>query len=117
MNNSSSFSNIESSFRQAMADAGLTFTGELVADSGLQRFKADGEHNPDSWYVLHTDGVPSGCFGNWKTGAEGTWSAKLEQEFTKAEKAAYRKRIAEDKAKREAEKLSLIHISEPTRPY
>ena len=103
MTNSSEFCNIEASFRQCMRDAGLEFAGEIVADGVLHRFKADGEHNPDSWYVLHSDGVPTGIFGNWKTGVEGTWSAKPEQEFTKAEKAVYRKNIADDKAKRDAD--------------
>ena len=102
MNNLSSFcNNIEADFRQAMSAAGLVFAGEIVADGVLHRFKADGDHAPDCWYVLHSDGVPAGSFGNWKTGVEGTWSAKPEQEFTKAEKAAYRKRIADAKAKRD----------------
>ena len=101
MNNSSGFCNIESSFRQAMADAGLTFAGEIVADSGLQRFTVEGDHGPHGWYVLYTDGVPAGVYGCNKRGIEAKWSAKPETEFTKEEKAAYRRRMADAKAKRD----------------
>ena len=103
MNNSSGFCNIESSFRQAMADAGLTFAGEIVADSGLQRFTVEGDHGPHGWYVLYTDGVPAGVYGCNKRGIEAKWSAKPESEFTKEEKAAYRQRMADAKAKRDAD--------------
>ncbi len=101
MTNYRDFGNIENSFRQAMADAGLTFDGEIVADGALHRFKVDGDHGPHSWYVLHPDGVPAGVYGCHKRDLEGTWSAKPEREFTKAERSAYRKQIADDKAKRD----------------
>lgn len=102
MNNLSSFcNNIESSFRQAMSAAGLVYTGEIVADGVLHRFSVADERDQSGWYVLHGDGVPAGTYGCWRRDIEGTWCAKPEQEFTKAEKAAYRKRIADAKAKRD----------------
>lgn len=84
-----------------MADSGLTFAGEIVADSGLQRFTVEGDHGPHGWYVLYTDGVPAGVYGCNKRGIEAKWSAKPETEFTKEEKAAYRRRMADAKAKRD----------------
>ena len=103
MTNSSEFCNIEADFRQCMRNAGLEFAGEIVADGELHRFKVDGDSGPHGWYVLHSDGVPAGVYGCNKRDIEVKWSAKLETEFTKEEKSAYRKRIADAKAKRNAD--------------
>ena len=103
MTNSSEFCNIEVDFRQCMRNAGLEFAGEIVADGELHRFKVDGDSGPHGWYVLHSDGVPAGVYGCNKRDIEVKWSAKLETEFTKEEKSAYRKRIADAKAKRNAD--------------
>lgn len=103
MTNYRDFGNIENSFRQAMADAGLRFDGEILADGALHRFKVEGDHGPHGWYVLHPDGVPVGVYGCHKRDLEGTWCAKPEKELTKVEKTAYRKQVADAKVKRDAE--------------
>ena len=103
MNNSSDFCNSVDLFRQAMRDDGLEYDGEIIPDVPLQRFKANGDHSNNSWYVLHTDGVPNGIYGCHKLGIEGAWIAKPEKELTKAEKVAYRKQVLDTKVKRDAE--------------
>ena len=102
MNNLSSFcNNIEADFRQAMNAAGLVYDGEIIADGVLHRLSVADDRDQTGWYVLFGDGVPAGTYGCWRRDIEGTWCAKPEQEFTKAEKAAYRKQQADAKAKRD----------------
>lgn len=93
MNNTQSFCNIESSFRQAMNDAGLVYAGEIVADGERHRFKADGDDNQNSWYTLHLDEPVCGNYGCWKRGINENWRAKTERKFTKEQNEAYRRRM------------------------
>lgn len=59
--------------RAAMRQAGLDYAGEIIPDSKLHRFKAAGDHEKNSWYVLHA-GVPAaGAFGCWKRSFKETW--------------------------------------------
>ena len=46
-------------FRAAMRAAGLDYAGLIHADGKLHRFKAAGDHEKNSWYVLHA--WPAGC--------------------------------------------------------
>ena len=60
-------------FRAAMRAEGLDYAGPIQADGRLHRFKAEGDHARNSWYVLH-DGTPAaGAFGCWKRGFKKTW--------------------------------------------
>ena len=45
-------------FRAKMMAAGLDYQGEIIPDVPLQRFKVTGDKAKNSWYVLHTDGLP-----------------------------------------------------------
>lgn len=72
-------------FRIALCAAGLDFAGEIIADGKLHRFKAAGDRERNSWYVLHP-GVPvAGAFGCWKRGFKETWCEKRRENFTDAE--------------------------------
>lgn len=57
----------------AMHAAGLDHAGEVVADGKLHRFKAAGDHQRNSWYVLHAGPPSAGAFGCWKHGFKETW--------------------------------------------
>jgi putative DNA primase/helicase len=89
-------------FRDAMASAGIAFSGEIIADGSLHRFKPDtdkaGKRN--AWYVAHfDDDRPAGAFGSWKEGGgKHTWTAKGLKPLTPEE----RKRMAADAAERKA---------------
>jgi len=92
-------------FRQAMADAGLMYSGELIADGSLHRFNADGDKptNQNSWYVLHDSDFPAGAFGCWQRGVSGKWRSKSERRFTAAEREQYARHIEQQRQQRERE--------------
>ena len=94
----------EIDFRAAMAAAGLDFTGELIPDGRLRRIKVNGDRNPNSWYVLHLDGLPAGSFGDWKRGLSETWCAKTGDILTEAERAERDRKWKQQQAEREADR-------------
>lgn len=105
MAHSFTMNNHAQQFREAMAAAGLLYSGDLIADGVLHRFTADGDkaHKKNSWYVLHDDGLPAGAFGCWKRDMAGTWSAKPEKEYTAQEREQHRQRMESMKRQREQE--------------
>ncbi|PJF45849.1 MAG: hypothetical protein CUN48_16800, partial [Candidatus Thermofonsia Clade 3 bacterium] len=94
----------EEAFAQAMRAHGITPPGEIIADGRLHRFSTNGKRGDDGgWYVLHTDGIPAGAFGDWRKGDEPiTWRADLGRALTLAEEQEARRRI--EQARREAER-------------
>ena len=64
------------SFGSAMHLAGLDHAGPLVADGKLHRFKAEGDHARNSWYVLHAGPPAAGAFGCWKRGLKENWCGR-----------------------------------------
>jgi putative DNA primase/helicase len=95
-------------FLQAMAGAGLIYSGDLIPDGQLHRFDAEGDKRgkKNSWYVLHDDGLPAGAFGCWQRGLSETWSAKPEQEYSPAEREQFRQRMESMKRQREQEQVA-----------
>lgn len=95
-------------FRQAIAGAGLIYSGDLIADGVLHRFDAEGDKHgkKNSWYVLHDDGLPAGAFGCWQRGLSETWSAKPERDYSPAEREQYRQRMESMKRQREQEQAA-----------
>ena len=69
--------NIESHFADVLASAGFT-APELIADGKIHRFDGpeDKRGKKNAWYVLHSDGIPAGSFGDWRTGLSQTWCGK-----------------------------------------
>jgi putative DNA primase/helicase len=65
--------NLQGDFHAALANAGLVFDGEIIADGKLHRFKAAGDHAKNSWYVLNGDSPAAGAFGCWKRAIKETW--------------------------------------------
>lgn len=93
-------------FRQAIAAAGLEAPDVIHDDGAIHRFSTNGRRGDDSgWYVSHTDGVPSGAFGCWRTGLQSTWCSKSDHDMTTAEVEAHRQRIKAMQAQREAEQV------------
>lgn len=90
-------------FKQAMAAVGIDCQAEIIADGRLHRFKPNGSKNPDGWYVLHSDGIPAGSFGNWRNGQSFTWCSKKQSELTPQEREDFLRRIEQQKRAREAE--------------
>ena len=92
-------------FQDALAAAGLGRPDNIIDDGKIYRFTVEGDkpRSLNGWYLLHTDGVPAGVFGNWKQDFSASWCAKSDTELTPLERAAHRKRIEAMKAEREAE--------------
>jgi putative DNA primase/helicase len=89
-------------FRRAMSEAGLIHTVEIYADGKLHRFKADGDHARNSWYVVHAGPRAAGAFGCWKRDIKETWCERRGN-FSQAELQRIRQQIkeAESKGKKE----------------
>lgn len=97
-----------------MDDAAILFRNALqatygqldwlpVPDGSIHRFRVPddkpGTHN--GWYVLYLDGIASGAFGSWKSGAASTWCSR--EPVDAREAAQIRERIDQARRQREAE--------------
>ena len=65
--------NVIEDFRAAMRAAGLDYDGPIIADGKLHRFKAEGDRDRNSWYVLHIGPPAAGAYGCWKRGFKESW--------------------------------------------
>ncbi|MDD2893185.1 MAG: toprim domain-containing protein [Halothiobacillaceae bacterium] len=95
------YSNTEAAFLDAMHAAKCAPSdGHVIADGVLHRFRVDGDkpNTKNGWYVLHGDGIPSGAFGSWKHGVNQTWSAKSNNELSRAERAEHSHRVTAARA-------------------
>jgi len=92
-------------FREAIRAAGMTPPDNVAADGKLRRFAPNGKRGDDAgWYVLHGDGIPAGCFGDWRTGVSQSWRADVGRPLTTAEEAKNRARLEAIQKERDAEK-------------
>ena len=64
---------VSENFRDTLTKAGLVFDGGIIADGKLHRFKASGDREKNSWFVLHAGTPAAGAFGCWKRGVKETW--------------------------------------------
>ena len=61
-------------FQAAMLAAGMTPPDTIIADGKIHRFATNDRRGDDAgFYVLHLDGIPAGCFGNWRESRTETW--------------------------------------------
>ena len=96
--------NAQQEFRDAIAAAGLTPPDEIIGDGKIQRFSSNGNpRDKAGWYVFHDDERPAGRFGCNRAQVDATWSSKNKREFTPEEKRAWRKKMDDAKAQREAD--------------
>jgi putative DNA primase/helicase len=91
--------------RVAMAAAGIEYTGQVCADGKLHRFKAEGDHARNSWYVLHVGPPAAGAFGCWKRGLKQTW-CECKGNLSQAEWQRIRERWHETEATVKAETVA-----------
>lgn len=63
---------------------------DIIADGDIHRFRDERDRpgTRNGWYVLHTDGIPAGAFGSWKTGEHHTWC--IRETLTPAERESMR---------------------------
>lgn len=91
-------------FRTAIEQAGLTPPETIVADGKIHRFPSNGDSGDDAgWYILFSDGLPAGSFGDWRLDLKQNWCAKPDRIMTAAERADYRARCEAARQQREIE--------------
>lgn len=98
------FHSPESAFLDAMRAAGLDYSGPIIADGVLHRFKVNGDLTENSFYNLHLDGIAAGHFGCWKRGVKENWCAVNSESLTDEQRAERDRRWKQQQAKRDAER-------------
>jgi len=94
-------------FRNAMREAQYTPPDDLAPDGKLRRFSQSGKPKDDAAYcVLYGDGIPAGCFGDWRTGYSQKWCMEIARELTDEEKAEQRRRQEAARQQREADRVA-----------
>ena len=88
---------------QSMLDVGITPPKDILFDGRLHRFCTSGKRGNNGWYIAYSDGVPSGVFGDWKTGQQVNFRADIGRKLTMMEEVANTKRMAEARALRDFE--------------
>ena len=102
-------------FRQAIMAAGIEAPDDIHGDGAIHRFSPSGRGNDKAaWYMLHTDGIPAGAFGDWRSGLQSTWCAKSDNAMTDAEREAHRQRIKAMKAQRDADLMATQQAASET---
>lgn len=95
--------NAKDQFIKAIKACGITPPETIEAGGKLHRFASNGKRGDDSgWYIFHDGNHLAGAFGCWRSGITETWKADIGRAYTAEEKAAFKKRIAEDRAQAEA---------------
>ena len=91
------------SFAECLRAAGLEVEA-VLADGLLHRCgTTDRPHRKDGAYKAFLDAPASIWWKNWRTGDEGTWTARPEKELTTAQRKALHERLAAAKADTKAE--------------
>jgi len=93
-----------SQFRDAIRATGLE-PPDVIELGKLHRFPGNGKRpsNRAGWCLLFDDGL-GGCFGDWSSGPSETWQAKRDKSLSRAERAAFARRVEEAKKQAEAER-------------
>jgi putative DNA primase/helicase len=91
-------------FKDAIQAAGLT-PPDVIEPGKFQRFPGDGKRksNEAGWCKLFGDGM-GGVFGDYSTGLSADWHAERTKPFSDAERAAFKRQIAEARQHAEAQK-------------
>ena len=85
-------------FAECLRSAGLEVDA-VLADGLLHRCgTVDRPHRKDGAYKAFLDVPASIWWKNWRTGDEGTWTARPEREFSAAQRKALHERFAAAKA-------------------
>jgi putative DNA primase/helicase len=90
-------------FRDALQAAYGPLDWLPIPDGDIHRFHVPGDKQGslNGWYVLHADGIASGCFGSWKAGTSHTWSSRKPADRIEAQLIS--QRIEQARNQREAE--------------
>jgi phage/plasmid primase-like uncharacterized protein len=102
--NSHTIASPETQLLIRIREEGFNPPENLVMDGHIHRFSTNGKKDDDAgWYVAYSDGVPSGKFGDWRSGEEYSFRANIGRQLTMVEELAVKKRMEDAKKEREAE--------------
>ena len=94
--------NTTEQFKDAMRSAGL-IPPDLIEPRKFHRFSTNGKRSDNAgWCRLFDDGM-GGEFGDHRTGLKQRWQAKRDKPITAAGREAFQRKVAEDRARRQAE--------------
>ena len=89
-------------FKLAIAAAGLEAPDNINPDGAIHRFSSSGKPTQkNGWYVLHSDGIAAGAFGDWREGFTQKWCSKADTSMTESERSAHRERVKAMQRQRE----------------
>lgn len=72
-----------------LQSAGIPISGQVVADGKIHRYKTEGDHEANCWYVLHENGdLQCGAYGCWKRQISEKYCNKYDEELTPEERKA-----------------------------
>ncbi len=90
-------------FREAIRLAGIKPPETICTDGQLHRFgTSEKPGDKAGWYILYGDGIPTGSFGDWRTGINHSWQADIGRTFTEIEKLEHQKKLDTIRQAREA---------------
>ena len=94
---------MQQQFREAIQAHGLT-PPDVIEPGKFHRFPGDGKGNRNEagWCKLFADGI-GGVFGDYSSGLSADWHAERERPFSDAERAAFKRQIAEARQHAEVE--------------
>lgn len=113
---SAGISSLTQQFRQAMQEAGIVYSGEIIADGKLHRFHIEGQRQSslNGAYTLHLDNHPAGWFQDFKSGISQKWRysgySPITGDSAEKIKGANRKHEAEIRQKHNAAALKATEI-------
>lgn len=93
----------EQQLTDSMLEHGLTPPRHISIDGKVHRFCTSGKKGDSGWYIVFSDGVPAGRFGDWRTGIEVSFRADIGRPLTMVEEMANTRRMVEARALREEE--------------
>lgn len=98
----------EIQLKNEMMSHGITPPDVISMDGQIHRFNSGtkgkgGSGDKTGWYIMYSNGVPSGVFGCWRLGIEVNFRADIGRQLTPAEEMAHVKRMSEAKAIRDIE--------------
>lgn len=96
--------NVEMQFINAISKSGITPPLNVIDDGIIHRYSSNGNSTDEAgWYVLHSDGIAAGSFGDWRSSVTHTWCADIGRQLSSTEQTAHNARIKAMKDKREAD--------------
>ncbi len=105
----------EASLMDAMRNTGLSpIKPVLNFDGKVCRFDIEGRKRgkKHGWFVGHREGADAwGCFGDWSTGFQQSWSLRNRQTLNAKERADLEARMVEVRAAADAERQRLADIA------